>query len=451
MDSDHPVIRGLTSIVGANNVLTRPEIKIRYERDWSGRFVGTTPAVVRPGDTAQTAAVLQFLAARGLPVVPQGGNTGLVGGGVPLNNEIVLSLERQARVENIDKSTLQVTAGAGATIAQVQAAARRAGFDFGIDIASRDSATVGGAISTNAGGLRVPKFGPMSAQVVGIEAVLSDGGVLTHLVGLTKDNTGYSFEDLFAGAEGTLGVITRARLRLVPSRSQRILVLFGLGSVREAVDITRELRLNSPSLEAAELMLEEGIDAVVRSSELSYPFPERPPVYLLVEAAGGPAEVAQFADSLPSTQFATMAQDSSDHRRLWRYREAHTESISRLGVPVKMDVTVPLNRYAEFTSDVGCVVRDANPTSQLVRFGHISDGNLHVNVIAHKGVRGQVENAVYELVAAYEGSVSSEHGIGRAKLPWLHLSRSDSEIAAAKRIRQALDPAMVMNPHVLYI
>src|ERR687885_1679537 len=215
------LLRALAEVVGPRHVLTDPDLTAGYAVDWTGRFRGRAPAVVRPADTTEVAGVLALLAGAGRPVVPQGGNTGLVGGSVPLHGEIVLSLRRLDGIGPVEVLAGQVTAGAGATLAAVEAAARPHGLTFGVDLAARDSATIGGMVATNAGGLRMLRYGNMRAQVMGVEAVLPDGRVLSHLAGLAKDNTGYDLAGVLTGSEGTLGVITRVRLRLVPRLAAR--------------------------------------------------------------------------------------------------------------------------------------------------------------------------------------------------------------------------------------
>ena len=263
----------LRAAVGAEHVLVDADLTASYETDWTGRFTGRAGCVVRPKDTEQVAAVLRACDQAGVPVVVQGGNTGLVGGGVPAGGEVLLSLTRLDELGEVDVAAGQVTAGAGVTLAALQAHARAAGLDFGVDLAARDSATVGGLVATNAGGIRVLRYGSMRAQLLGAEAVLADGSVVSRMAGLLKDGTGYDLVSLLAGSEGTLGVVTRARLRLVPRATARCVALLAMAGTQEAVDLLPGLRERLPSLSGAELVFAEGM-ALVRKHSSG----RRPPV-----------------------------------------------------------------------------------------------------------------------------------------------------------------------------
>jgi len=420
---------------------------------------------VRPGSTDEVAEVMGLLHAAGRPVVPQGGNTGLVGGGVPLHGEVVVSLRRLAGIDEVDVAAGQVTVGAGATLAAVDAAASGAGLAFGVDLAARDSATVGGMVATNAGGLRMLRYGGMRAQTAGVEAVLADGRVLSHLGGLAKDNTGYDLGGLLAGSEGTLAVVTRLRLRLVPRLEYRTTGLLAFADADAALDALVTLRRRLPgSLEAVELFLSDGVGLVCDHLGLTPPFGRLDPVYLLVEAAGTHDPTEELAEAVVGdvgdrALDGAVESEPAGRARLWRYREAHTEAISAAGVPVKLDVTLPFGELAGFLTAVCAAVDRAAPGARCVLFGHAGDGNVHVNVLGawephlppatQEGRAAAVEDAVLRLVARLGGSISAEHGIGAAKRPWLHLNRSPAEIDAFRAIKRALDPAGILNPHVL--
>ena len=445
------LLRALAAVVGPDHVLTDPDLRAGYEVDWTGRFRGTTPAVVRPGSTAEVAGVLAACREARAAVVPQGGNTGLVGGGVPLGGEVVLSLRRLDDVGAVDEASGQVTVGAGATLGAVQRAVRVAGFDVGVDFAARDSATLGGMVATNAGGVRLLRYGPMRAQVAGVEAVLAGGQVVSRLGGLLKDNTGYVLAGLLTGSEGTLAVVTAVRLRLVTRLDERVVALLALDSVGDAVEALGRIRREAPSLEAAELMLDAGVRLVCDHAGLPPPFRHHHAVYLLLEAAGraDPTdELAAAVDRVPApVRAVAVATDAARREELWRYREAHTEAINASGVPHKLDVTLPADRLGPFVSQVHDVVGELDAGATVHVFGHLGDGNLHVNVL---GVEGEaVDEAVLTLVASMGGSISAEHGIGTAKRRWLHLSRSSAEIDAFRAIKSALDPDGVLNPNAL--
>jgi len=446
-------VTALADVVGASHVLTDPELTASYETDWTGRFAGRAAAVVRPGSTAEVAAVMALLHEAGRPVVPQGGNTGLVGGGVPLHGEVVVSLRRLAAIDAVDVAAGQVTTGAGATLAAVDAAAAGAGLAFGVDLAARDSATVGGMVATNAGGLRMLRYGPMRAQTAGVEAVLADGRVLSHLAGLAKDNTGYDVAGLLAGSEGTLAVVTRLRLRLVPRLEHRTTGLLAFADADGALGALAVLRNRLPqSLEAAELFLAGGVALVCDHLGLPPPFGRLDPVYLLVEVSGAhdPTEelAAAVVDGVGDRALdGAVEAEPAGRARLWRYREAHTEAINAAGVPLKLDVTLPAGELAGFLSEVPGAVERMAPGARCVLFGHAADGNVHVNVLGTADPA--VEDTVLRLVARLGGSISSEHGIGAAKRAWLHLNRSPAEIDVFRAIKRALDPDGILNPHVL--
>src|SRR6516162_10239419 len=273
------LLRSIAAVVGVPHILTG-DATAGFAVDWTRRFQGYTPAVVRPRDTAEVAAVLALCSQAGVPVVPQGGNTGLVGGGVPLHGEVVLSLTRLNQLGPVDPEAAQVTAGAGVTLQQVADA--HPSLDLGILIASRDSATVGGAIATNAGGLRVLRYGPMRAQLRGIEAVLADGTVVSHMAGLVKDNTGYDYPSLLAGSEGTLAVVTAARLRLVPRLRGTVTALAGVSSLDELHALARRAVREVPGLVSAEFFTRTGLDILVAQAGLAPPLPGPAAAYLLL-------------------------------------------------------------------------------------------------------------------------------------------------------------------------
>jgi FAD/FMN-containing dehydrogenase len=346
-----------------------------------------------------------------------------------------------------------VTAGAGVTLADLQAHARAVDLDFGVDLAARDSATVGGLVATNAGGIRVLRYGSMRAQVVGLEAVLADGSVLSRMAGLAKDGTGYDLAGLIAGSEGTLAVVTAVRLRLWPRLRARAVALLAMDSTEAAVALLPGLRASLPSLSAAELFYGEGLALVRKHSGLPAPFLVEHAAYLLLECADLTDPVDQLAEAVSSASGlvdATVATDAAGQRALWAYRETHTESISAEGLPVKLDVSVPTASLPALVAALRPAVEAVCPTARTILFGHVNEGNLHVNVLDAGDLQEEVTDAVLRLVASLEGSISSEHGVGRAKVEWLQLSRSATEVAAMQAVKHALDPAGTLNPGVLF-
>ena len=443
----------LIEAVGEAHVLVDPDLTASYETDWTGRFSGAARCVVRPADTAQVVAVVRACAAAGQPLVTQGGNTGLVGGGVPAGGEVVLSLRRLSTLGPVDLRSGQVTAGAGVPLAQLQKHVRAAGMDFGVDLAARDSATVGGLVATNAGGIRVLRYGSMRSQLLGAEAVLADGSVISRLGGLLKDGTGYDLVSLLAGSEGTLGVLTALRLRVVPRLPAGCVALLAMQSTQAAVDLLPVLRERLPHLAAAELFYDSGLALVRKHAGLPAPFNEPVPVYLLLECLDrtDPTDdllaVVAEADGLID---ARVASDAASQRALWAYREAHTESINAEGVPVKLDVSVAVADLPGLVEALPAAVAEVAHQARTILFGHVNEGNVHVNVLDAVAEHEQVTEVVLRAVAALGGSISSEHGVGRAKANWLHLTRSEPEIAAMRAVKLALDPQGLLNPGVLF-
>jgi FAD/FMN-containing dehydrogenase len=447
----------LRSAVGPDHVLVDRDLRASYETDWTGRFCGDSRAVVRPATTAEVARVLQACAAARVPVVVQGGNTGLVGGGVPSawptdNPPVVLATTRLTELSDVSVPARQVTAGAGVRLAALTAHARAAGLDFGVDLGARDSATVGGMVATNAGGIRVLRHGSMRDQVAGAEAVLIDGRVVSRLDGLAKDSTGYDIGHLLAGSEGTLAVLTRLRLRLVPAEPERAVAFVAVAGTADAVDLLAALRPQLPGLCAAEICFAAGLALVARHLGVRPPLEGAGGAYVLIEVAGqrDPLdELLAALETCPQVIDATVAASATDRAQLWALREGHTEAISALGVPVKLDVSVPMARLAELVDRLPDAVAGAGLAAYLVVFGHLAEANLHVNIL-RAGDAEEVSFAVLSLVASLGGSISSEHGIGRAKASWLALSRSQAEIDVMRSIKAAFDPLGLLNPGVLF-
>ena len=444
----------LRAAVGPGHVLVDEDLTASYERDWTGRFGARAGCVVRPADTAQVVEVVRACAAAGTPLVIQGGNTGLVGGGVPAGGEVVLSLRRLTAIGEVDLRSGQLTVGAGVTLADLQRHVRAAGADVGVDLAARDSATVGGLVATNAGGIRVLRYGSMRSQLAGAEAVLADGSVVSRLGGLAKDGTGYDLVSLLAGSEGTLGILTALRLKVVPLLRAGCAALLAMESTAAAVDLLPMLRERLPHLAAAELFYEPGVALVRRHSGLPAPFPGTDvPAYLLLECldrtdpTDALLEVVAEAKGLID---ARVASDAASQRALWAYREQHTEAINAEGVPVKLDVSVPVGDLPGLVAQLPDVIGAVAPQARPILFGHVNEGNLHVNVLDAGERDEQVTEAVLRAVASLGGSISSEHGVGRAKPAWLHLSRSAAEIAAMRAVKRGLDPQGLLNPGVLF-
>jgi FAD/FMN-containing dehydrogenase len=446
------LIGELRAVVGDAHVLVDADLRAPYETDWTRRFSGSASCVARPASTAEVAGVVRACAAAGAAMVVQGGNTGLVGGGVPRAGEVLVSLVRLNQLEPVDRMAAQVTVGAGVTLEALQRHARAAGLDFGVDLASRSAATVGGLVATNAGGVRVLRYGSMRAQLTGLEAVLADGTVVSRLNGLTKDNTGYDLTQLLAGSEGTLGIVTRARVHLVPLLPAQAVALVALADTDAALALLSVARQRLSTLSAAEIFYADGLRLVREYAGLPAPFAEQYPAYLVLECTDRSDPTDAILDTLAECDAvgdATVASDAAGRARLWAFRETHTEAISAAGIPVKLDVSVPLSELSSLVKQLPDAIAVVAPAARPILFGHVNEGNLHVNVLAAGEKYTEVTDAVLRLVAAHRGSISSEHGIGSAKVAWLGLSRSPGEITAMRRIKDALDPAGLLNPGVL--
>jgi FAD/FMN-containing dehydrogenase len=376
--------------------------------------------------------------------VPQGGNTGLVGGGVPRDGEVLLSLTRLSSLGPVDPIAGQVTIGAGATLAAVQRHVRAAGFDVGVDLAARDSATIGGMVSTNAGGLRVLRWGSMRAQVAGLEAVLADGRVITRLAGLPKDSTGYDLVGGLVGSEGTLAVLTAVRLRLVPLVRRWLTATIAVAGTEAAQRVLAAVRASAPGLTAAEIYYDDGLRLVCAHRGVAPPFPAHHPAYLLLECEGGEDTLAPALDGVDEVLDSAIATDESSRRALWAYREGHPDAINALGPPLKLDVGVPASAVAAFERVLRSIVRPA----RLVLFGHLAEGNFHANVIGPDDPDG-LTDAVLQAVAEHGGTISAEHGVGTAKARWLPLVRSPAELELMAGTKRLWDPLGTLNPGVL--
>jgi len=451
-DPDHAALAGdLARIVGPDHVLADPALRAGYETDWTGRHRGQALLVVRPATSAEVGAVLRACAAHAVGVVPQGGNTGLVAGATPAG-EVVLSTTRIDQLGPVDELAGAVTVGAGATLEAVQAHTAPSGLTPAVDLAARGSATIGGMVATDAGGIHVVRHGSMRRQILGIEAVLADGTCVGRVDGPARDSAGIHLPSILAGSEGTLAVVTRVRLRLVPAWRFRVTALVAYDGIDAAVAATATLRRRLPDLDAIELVDEASLALVGEHGRLPAPFRDGSPATLLVETAADRSTVDDLAsalDGLAGTRDALLADDGPGRRRLWAFREDLTEAIAAGGVPHKLDVGLPLARLGSFVGALGPLVGGIDPSARLFVFGHLAEGNLHVNVLGPAPDDDRVDDAVLELVVEHGGAISAEHGIGRAKARWLSRARSAGELAIQAAIKHALDPGGLLNPGVL--
>ena len=441
----------LADIVGAAHVLTAPEDTKPYLTDWRRQYSGPAECVVRPASTQEVAQVVALCARDNVAVVPQGGNTGLVGGSVPTGTrrEVVLALGRMNRIRALDALNDTVTVEAGCVLAAIQRAAADAGRLFALSLAAEGSCQIGGNLSTNAGGVNVLRYGNAREQVLGLEVVLPDGRVWDGLRGLRKDNTGYDLKQLFLGAEGTLGVITAAVLRLYPKPSANATAWIALGSEREAVELLAVLRERvGERISAFELVSRTCLEAVLRHlPELRDPLRAPHPWYVLAQFAdSGTAEelAARVGEALGERE-AVLAQSVEQARSLWRIRETIPEAQF---ANVKHDISVPVSRIPEFTRIAGAALAARYPGIEIYCFGHVGDGNLHYNVgsKAHLGEREAVNRIVYDAVGSLGGSISAEHGLGQLKREDIRSRKPAVELELMHALKAALDPRGLMNP-----
>jgi FAD/FMN-containing dehydrogenase len=442
----------LQHILGSDDVLTDQDLRAGYEVDWTRRYSGQCSAVLRPRSRDQVAAVLQLCAQHQVIVIPQGGNTGLVGGGVPRpvhdRPVVVLSAQGLTNLGPVDTAALQVTVGAGVTLAAWRSHARAAGVDAPVDFAARDSATIGGAIATNAGGSRVVRYGTMRAQVVGIEAVTIDGDVIGSLAGLPKETVGPHFPSVLAGSEGTLAVITAARLRLVPLFHHTITALIAMESLSAAVQMLGPVRSNLGSLDSIELILPGAMDLV--SEHLG----RRPPVapaaaYVMIECADhvDPTDdLLAVLSGLSGVVDTAVTTEGPSRNQIMEFRDRITEAINAAGVPYKLDVAVPVAGLPSLLETAEAAAQRHG--ARLIPFGHLAEGNVHLNYLEATDTAAIAEQ-VLTAVATAQGTISAEHGVGVAKGPWLPLVRSAAELAVMAAMRRGFDPDGLMNPGVL--
>jgi FAD/FMN-containing dehydrogenase len=442
--------------LGAAAVLTRAEVGPRYSVDFSHENACAPLAVVRPASTDELAAILCECHRAKQRVVIQGGLTGLAGGATPQANEIAISLERLSGIEEIDRAAQTMTVRAGTPLQTVQQAAADAGYLFPLDLGARGSCTIGGNIATNAGGNQVIRFGMVRNLVLGLEAVLADGTVVSSLNKMLKNNAGYDLKQLFIGTEGTLGVVTRAVLRLWPKLPSKVTALCALRGFDEAVALLHALQSQlGGSLSAFEAMWASYFHYVLEHiPALHSPFRDRHPLYALVEIegtdhAGDTARLeAALADALEAgvVADAALAQSQRETKSLWAIRDGIGDVTPTLQPLLAFDVSVPIDSMAAFLATVDAAfARFPDPVTNLV-FGHIGDSNLHLAVTTHRARDlGKLCDVVYEAVGEYAGSISAEHGVGTLRREYLHHSRSAAEIDVMRRLKAALDPHGILN------
>lgn len=448
----------LKNVVGAEGFLTGSDIGFRYTQDlWTGQSRGMPALVLRPRTTGEVSTLLRLCDQAGQAVVPQGGMTGLVSGGVPSSDEVVLSLERMCAIEEVDEYTSTMTVQSGVILQTVQERAESLGLLFPLDLGARGSCTIGGCIATNAGGNRVLLYGMMRELVLGLEVVLADGTVLAGLHKLPKNNAGYDLRQLFIGTEGTLGVVTRAVLRLRPKPSSQRVAFCALRSFAGAVGLLQAMRAELPGmLSAFEVMWSTACELVFECDESTpSPFSQKYPLYVLLECSGADsqADSARLLSALdrasPLIADVVVAQNAHENQRLWRIRERIPEVVLKMQPLFGFDISLSTGQIEPYLAEVSAHLRKHWPRMRLVPFGHLGDGNIHIAVLTGETTRSAkhaVDSIVYETLRGYNGSISAEHGIGLEKRPYLSMCRTPEEIAVMRRLKAALDPRGTLNP-----
>ena len=460
-------LQSLSDTLGREALITAPEDMAPFLNDWRGRYRGAARAVLQPRDTAAVAAAVRICAQAGVPIVPQGGNTGLCGGGTPLEDgrAVVISLSRLDRVRGIDPHNNTLCVEAGCTLGAVQAAAESVGRLFPLSLASEGSCQIGGNLSTNAGGVQVLRYGNARDLVLGIEAVLPDGRVWDGLRALRKDNTGYDLKQLFIGAEGTLGIITAAVLKLFPALQCREVAWVTVPSPAAAVELLGRLReVCGDRVTAFEIVGKAALDLVLRHIPgARAPLPEPTAWSVLVEVADTPRGASlrnALEESLASAgaegivDDAVVAGSLAQAKALWMLRENISEAQRIEGVSIKHDISIPVSKIAEFLERADVALRAVWPAVRIVAFGHIGDGNLHYN-LSHADAKEnrdliaatpEANMIVHDLVTALGGSISAEHGLGQLKREEICRYKSSVELDLMRAVKRALDPLGLMNP-----
>lgn len=442
--------REARAILSSRGFVTDDERLAVVSVDWTGRVRGAAAAIACPRDATDLAELVRSARRYGVPLVPQGANTSLVAGAVPDAGSVVVSSREMAKITEITVRAKQASVGAGVTIEALDQYAAKQGLMYPVDLASRSSATVGGTIATNAGGSRVAFYGDTRAQVAGVEAVLGTGEVVSHMSGLVKDNTGYSLPTLLCGSEGTLGILSAARLRLVRRPTHVATALLGFDDIAALVDAAVVLSGRLETLTSAEFLLDDGMAALLSHYDLVAPF--RAQSYLLVEASGSESQIEGLAKaiaSLSEVRDSALSDQAERRAQLWRLRDGQSDAVASVGISLKHDVTLPIDMLASTCRRIDEAIVSRATSSKTFFFGHVLDGNVHVNVVGVDGDDAWVSDLVLGEVAAVGGSISAEHGIGRSKANYLHLARSAAELEAFRSIKRALDPDWILNPGVL--
>lgn len=453
----------LATLLGPKGYATDAETLAPHLSEWRGRYEGATPFLALPASTAEVAALVRLCAEAGVAITTQGGNTGLVGGQIP-QGEVLLSTKRLNRIRAIDAANDSLIAEAGVVLAAVQQAAADSGRRFPLNLASEGSATIGGLISTNAGGVHVLRYGMMREQVLGLEVVLADGRVLDALSGLRKDNTGYDLKQLFIGAEGTLGVVTAASLKLTSGPATREAAVAAVTSADQALALLHRLKVATGAISAFEIMNRMSVDLCVANVPgMRDPLPGAALLVLAEFEAAHAAGLRQgIEDALAAAleageiETALIAENSGQIKDFWALREAMSAGHKPAGPQASHDLSVPVSQTPVFLEQAAARMNQICPGVRIVAFGHMGDGNLHYTLIVPEGPgpasfpSEALTHAVFEIATALGGSISAEHGIGVARKHDLARHKDPQSLALMRAVKHALDPNNVMNPRVLF-
>ncbi len=448
------VLPRLKDVVGPKGFSEDPREIAPHVEEWRGSYKGHTPLLLKPTTTEDVSRVLAICNETGTAVVPQGGNTGLVGGQIPFNGEVLLSLERLNRVRHVDKEGANIIVEAGVVLASVQRTADEVGMLFPLSLASEGSATIGGNLSTNAGGVHVLRYGMARELVLGLEVVLADGRVLDLLRTLRKDNTGYDLKQMFLGAEGTLGIITAAALKLFPKPAEIVTAFAAVRDPASAIALLARLQnATGGQISAFELVPRIGIDLVTKHIPGTIdPLSAPSPWYVLIEATSGAGFDLRrvVEDALTNTDLvgdAVIAVSEAQRIALWRLRESMSEAQKKEGPSLKHDIAVPVAAIPAFIAKATAAVLSALPEARPVTFGHLGDGNLHFNFnVPNVTKRTEIAHLVHDIVHEFAGSISAEHGIGVMKRDELLRYKSATEIDIMRALKRTLDPGNILNP-----
>ncbi|KAN0043328.1 hypothetical protein ACTA71_010976 [Dictyostelium dimigraforme] len=462
-DSSYAIINNddiehFKSILDSHSILTDPSEIEGFNQDWMRKYKGKSNLVLKPKTTDQVSKILKYCNDKKIAVVPQGGNTGMVGGSVPVHDEIILSLSNMNKIENFDPVTGVVVCQAGTVLETIESYLSPMGYTVPLDLGAKGSCQIGGNVSTNAGGIRLLRYGSLHGNVLGVEAVLADGTILDCLSTLRKDNTGYDLKQLFIGSEGTLGIVTKVSMITPPKPTSVNVGLFACQDFNQVKTVLSRAKSQlGDILSAFEFMDRPCIDLVLKHQQVQDPFQDKSPFYILLETSGfnethDSEKLNSFLESIMAENLiidGSLATDSKNISAFWKLRESITESLGKEGAVYKYDLSLPIE---QFYSIVELMRAKFDDKANVVGFGHVGDGNLHLNISTpkkpySKEIFDMIEPFVYQYTSEHRGSISAEHGVGLMKPDFLHYSKSNNSLNLMKSIKNTMDPNNILNPY----